>query len=131
MTTNCENLPSYDKAAAEAGALVCWENGDGPLRYVGPATDLSCCGCFLWLGGPHKGTYACYQTANLRMAPFPFRPDGWYFVRKKGWGDKYDDWIPAEWRQESKSWHSTHFGGIPDSEMIVGERIPAPVTEGA
>ena len=30
------SLAPYDKALAESGALVCWDNGDGPLRYVGP-----------------------------------------------------------------------------------------------
>ncbi len=116
-------LPPYDKELAQAGALVCWDNGDGPLRYVGPSTDQSCCGCFVWLAGPHKGSYASYRSGDLRMAPTPFRPDGWYWVRKKGGGDEYGDWVPAEWKQESKSWASTQFSGIPDSEMIVGEQL--------
>lgn len=54
------------------------------------------------------------------------RPDGWYWVRKKSWGDDYGDWVPAEWKQEFRSWASTRFSGIPDSEMVVGERITAP-----
>ena len=119
-------LPPYDKTLVEAGALVCWDNGDGPLRYVGPTTDQSCCGCFLWIGGRHKGAYATYKSSDLRMAPQPFRPDGWYWVRKKGWGDTYEDWAPAEWKQEFRSWASTKFSGIPDSEMIVGEQLTIP-----
>lgn len=77
-------LPPYDKTLAEAGALVCWDNGDGPLRYVGPTTDQSCCGCFLWIGGRHNGKYAAYKAADLRMASQPFRANGWYWVRKSG-----------------------------------------------
>lgn len=116
-------LPPYDKALAEAGALVCWDNGDGPLRYIGPTTDQSYCGCFLWVGGAHNGKYASYKSSDLRMAPHPFRPNGWYWVRKSGWGDQYGEWVPAEWRQESRSWYSTLFSGIPDAEMIVGEPL--------
>lgn len=127
MTT--QELPLYDPAAAEAGALVCWDNGDGPLRRVGPATDASCCGCFLWLGGRHRGTYASYMASDLRMAPAPFREDGWYWVRKSDWGENnYGPWTPAEWRQEAKSWYSNLFSGIPDGEMIVGDRLLAPAS---
>ena len=118
-------LKPYNRKLAEAGALVCWENGDGPMRYVGPATDAAACGCFVWLAGLHKGTYASYLAGDLRMAADPFRPDGWYWVRKAGWGDQYGPWTPAEWRQESRSWFSTQFSGIPDSEMIVGKRLNA------
>lgn len=50
----------------------------------------------------------------------PDRPDGWYWVRKMGWGEQYGEWLPAEWKQEFRSWASTRFSGIPDSEMIVG-----------
>lgn len=124
MTSN--SFAPYNKELAEAGALVCWENGDGPLRYVGPATDAASCGCFLWLAGANKGTYAAYPANDLRMAPGAFRSDGWYWVRKAGWGDQYGSWVPAEWKQESKSWASTQFGGIPDSEMIVGDRLVGP-----
>ena len=117
-------LKPYDASLAESGALVCWENGDGPLRYIGPATDAAACGCFLWVGGGrHKGTYASYLASDLRMATEPFRFNGWYWVRKAGWGDLYGDWTPAEWKQESKSWSSTQFSGTPDSEFIVGERL--------
>jgi hypothetical protein len=126
MTTKV--LTPYNKELAQSGALVCWENGDGPLRYVGPATDAAASGCFLWLAGCHRGTYAAYHASELRMAPDAFRSNGWYFVRKKTWGDQYDDWVPAEWRQESKSWYSTKFSGIPDSEVIVGERLEVPVS---
>jgi hypothetical protein len=119
-------LPQYDKALAEAGALVCLDNGDGPLRYVGQTTDQTGCCCFLWVGGCHKGLYAIYNPSNLRMAPQSFRKDGWYWVRMLGWGDKYGDWVPAEWRQASKSWYSTLFSGIPDSEMIVGAALASP-----
>lgn len=121
-----ETLKPYNSALAEAGALVCWENGDGPLRYVGPATDAAACGCFMWIAGHHKGTYAAYLSSDLRMAPSVFRSNGWYWVKKKGWGEQYGDWEPAEWRQESKSWYSITFSGIPDSEMIVGEPLVAP-----
>lgn len=119
-------LSPYDRVLAESGALVCWENGDGPLRYVGPATDAAACGCFVWLGGRHKGTYAAYLASDLRMAPVPFRLDGWYWVRKSGWGDQYGPWTPAEWRQASRAWYSTQFSGIPEAEVIVGERLTAP-----
>ena len=116
-------LKPYDCSLAEAGALACWENGDGLLRYVGPATDAAACGCFLWISGRHKGTYAACLASDLRMAIEPFRMDGWYWVRKLGWGEQYGDWTPAEWKQESKSWSSTQFSGIPDSEFIIGERL--------
>lgn len=119
-------LKPYDRGLAEAGALVCWENGDGPLRFVGPAADAAACGCFMWLGGRHKGKYGAYLASDLRMAPAPFRADGWYWVRKEGWGGEYGEWQPAEWRQESRSWASTRFSGIPDAEMIVGERLETP-----
>ena len=125
MTTSVM-FPPYKRELAESGALVCWENGDGPLRFVGPATDAAACGCFLWLGGRYKGTYSAYLACDLRMAPEANRPDGWYWVRKHGWGDSYGDWLPAEWRQEFKSWASTKFSGIPDSEMIVGDRLFCP-----
>lgn len=123
MTTIQSDFAPYNKELAEAGALVCWENGDGPLRYVGPATDAAACGCFLWLEGHHKGSYAAYLASDLRMAPKAFRPNGWYWVRKVGWGDEYGEWVPAEWRQEFRSWASTQFSGIPDFEMIVGEAL--------
>lgn len=126
MTTGV--LAPYNKQLAEVGALVCWENGDGPLRYVGPATDAAACGCFVWLAGRHKGTYAAYLASDLRMAPEPFRTDGWYWVRKLGFGGQYGDWVPAAWKQESKSWASTQFSGIPDAEMIVGECLISPAT---
>ena len=69
------------------------------------------------------GTFASYLASDLRMALDSFRADGWYWVRKAGWGDQYGEWVPAEWRQEPRAWYSTQFSGIPDSEMIVGERL--------
>lgn len=128
MTTTA--LAPYSRELAEAGALVCWDNGDGPLRFVGPATDAAACGCFLWLGGRHKGSYGTYLSSDLRMAPTPFRADGWYWVRKLCFGGQYSAWAPAEWRHEFRSWSSTQFSGIPDSEMIVGERLVGPANNG-
>lgn len=124
-------LRRYDKDLAEAGALVCWENGEGLLRYVGPTTDASACGCFIWLAGPHKGTYATYKAGDLRMAPAGFRPDGWYWVRMLGWGGQYESWVPAEWSQSSRSWASSRFSGIPESHMRVGTALIPPSQDAA
>lgn len=55
------------------------------------------------------------------------RDDGWYWVRKKGWGEDYEDWTPALWQAEHRSWRSAMFSGIPDSEMIVGDRMEPPI----
>lgn len=54
------------------------------------------------------------------------REDGWYWVRKEGWGDELEDWAPAMWQSEYKSWSSAMFSGIPDSEMIVGDKLRRP-----
>jgi hypothetical protein len=59
-----------------------------------------------------------------KRSPEVTRSDGWYWVQKKGWGDTYEDWVPAEWKQEFKSWASTRFSGIHSSfEIIVGEKL--------
>ncbi len=54
------------------------------------------------------------------------REPGWYWVRKSGWGAEYGDWTPALWKPEFRSWESVGFSGIPDSEIIVGERMQPP-----
>jgi hypothetical protein len=54
---------------------------------------------------------------------------GWYWVRKAGWGGTYGDWTPALWKPEFRSWSSVGFSGIPDSEMIVGDRMQPPSAE--
>lgn len=51
------------------------------------------------------------------------RDNGWYWVKKEEFGNSYSDWQPAEWRQQSKSWRSTSFSGIPDTEVIAGNKI--------
>lgn len=51
------------------------------------------------------------------------RKDGWYWVRKKDWGDGYTDWQPALWRSEFRSWASVSFSGIPADEVIAGYRL--------
>lgn len=48
------------------------------------------------------------------------RKDGWYWVKKLDWDDKYSDWVPAVWSNEFRSWKSASFSGIPDQDMIVG-----------
>lgn len=75
----------------------------------------------------------CERDARIGHAedcPFAggksYREDGWYWVRKKDWNDHYGDWVPALWQTEFRSWRSAHFSGIPDHEMIVGERLVAP-----
>lgn len=55
------------------------------------------------------------------------REDGWYWVRKMDWNNRYEDWVPALWQNEFRSWRSAMFSGIPDSEMIVGDRLQPPV----
>lgn len=54
------------------------------------------------------------------------RQDGWYWVRKVGWGRELGDWMPALWKTEFRSWASVGFSGIPDSEVIVGKPVQAP-----
>ena len=56
----------------------------------------------------------------------PTRDDGWYWVKKEGWGSDFGDWTPALWQQEYRSWSSASFSGIPDSQMIIGEKLQAP-----
>jgi len=53
------------------------------------------------------------------------RPSGWYWVRKKGIDNRFGPWVPAEWREEVKSWYSTAFSGVPDSEVRVGALLQA------
>lgn len=55
-----------------------------------------------------------------------YRDDGWYWVRKKGWRDEYGEWVPALWQTEYRSWRSAMFSGIPDHEMLVGEKMVPP-----
>lgn len=55
-----------------------------------------------------------------------YRDDGWYWVRKKGWRDEYGEWVPALWQTEYRSWRSAMFSGIPDSEMMVGDKMVPP-----
>lgn len=54
------------------------------------------------------------------------REAGWYWVRKLGWNNTLEDWVPAEWRPEHRSWRSTGFSGIPDSEIQQGARLSPP-----
>lgn len=54
------------------------------------------------------------------------RKDGWYWVKKLDWDDKYSDWVPALWLNEYRSWKSAQFGGIPDQDMIVGPALVPP-----
>ncbi|MFP3637715.1 AAA family ATPase [Paraburkholderia sp. SIMBA_054] len=49
--------------------------------------------------------------------------DGWYWIKKKDWGDGYTDWLPALWRAEFRSWASVSFSGIPADEVIIGRRL--------
>ena len=59
----------------------------------------------------------------------PCPGDGWYWVRKKGWRDEYGEWVPALWQTEYRSWRSAMFSGIPDSEMMVGDKMVPPNAE--
>lgn len=54
------------------------------------------------------------------------RADGWYWIKKTDWDNKYTDWVPALWIAEYKSWKSANFSGIPDHEVIIGEPLVAP-----
>ena len=62
-------LRPFDLEAAKNGALVCWMDEGGPLRYVGKATCGADTACFEWIGGTHKGTFETYSNTNLRMSP--------------------------------------------------------------
>lgn len=59
--------------------------------------------------------------------PTAEREAGWYWVRKLGWGDTLEDWVPAEWRPEHRSWRSAEFSGVPDGEILQGPRLSPPV----
>lgn len=54
------------------------------------------------------------------------REAGWYWVRKLGWNNTLEDWVPAEWRPAHRSWRSTGFSGIPDSEIQQVARLSSP-----
>ena len=69
QTKNYSLLRPFDLEAAKRGELVCWGDGDGPLRYVGKATGGAYAACFEWIGGTHNGTFETYARGDLRMAP--------------------------------------------------------------
>lgn len=54
------------------------------------------------------------------------RDPGWYWVRKEDLDGKYGDWTPALWKADRRAWYTWEFSGVPDSQMIVGERLRAP-----
>lgn len=80
---------------------------------------------------PEIKTPFCGKPGCEWPAPKPYTPpraDGWYWVRKKGWRDEYGEWVPALWQTEYRSWRSAMFSGIPDSEMLVGDKVVPPNT---
>jgi hypothetical protein len=54
------------------------------------------------------------------------RPSGWYWVRKKDFADQYGIWEPAYWNSKIEKFSSVRFGGVPESEFIVGQELTAP-----
>ncbi|HET6890514.1 MAG TPA: hypothetical protein VFH31_05380 [Pyrinomonadaceae bacterium] len=85
------------------------------------------CKCTPGIKTPFCGKPGCECPAQKPyVSP---REDGWYWVRKMGWGDQYGDWVPALWMAEYRSWKSALFSGIPDSEMIVGAKMVPPNVE--
>ncbi|MCK9394202.1 MAG: hypothetical protein M0Q44_01260 [Methylobacter sp.] len=54
------------------------------------------------------------------------REAGWYWVRILGFEDEYSAWTPALWKLERRAWHSVEFSGVPDTQMIVGEKLVQP-----
>lgn len=51
------------------------------------------------------------------------REAGWYFVRNENWDGGHGEWTPALWKPECKAWYSYQFSGIPDRQVIVGDKI--------
>lgn len=82
------------------------------------------CKCTQGIKTPFCGAIGC-EWPVLKPYTSP-HADGWYWVRKKGWGDEYEEWVPALWQTEYRSWRSAMFSGIPDSEMIVGDMLKTP-----
>ncbi len=70
------------------------------------------------------------QKPELNPKTDVIRDPGWYWVRKEDWGSKYGEWTPALWKPESRAWYSSAFSGIPDAQMIVGEKLIAPGLSG-
>ena len=86
--------------------------------------DINLCVC----GNAHwsdKPCPSCLRSARPESSA-AVRDDGWYWVRKKGWCDEYGEWVPALWQTEYRSWRSAMFSGIPDSEMMVGDKMVPP-----
>lgn len=52
------------------------------------------------------------------------REAGWYWVCRVY---ETSELVPALWQPEYKSWKSATFGGIPDSEVAVIERLTPPL----
>lgn len=52
--------------------------------------------------------------------------NGWYWVKVLDFDDTYSDWVPAEWREETRSWYSTRFRGIPDNHVQLGPKLVSP-----
>lgn len=85
------------------------------------------CKCTPEIKTPFCGKPGCERPAR---APYVSpHEDGWYWVRKSGWGNERGDWVPALWQTEYRSWRSAAFSGIPDSEMIVGDKLVTPNAE--
>lgn len=82
------------------------------------------CKCNPQIKTPYCGKPGCeWPPQKSYISP---HDDGWYWVRKKGWHGKYGDWVPAMWQTEIRSWRSVMFSGIPDSEVMVGDKMVPP-----
>jgi hypothetical protein len=70
--------------------------------------------------------YGWKSRAKLTINAEVERPSGWYWVRKKDCSDQYGIWEPAYWNSKIEKFSSVSFGGVPESEFIVGQKLTAP-----
>jgi hypothetical protein len=54
------------------------------------------------------------------------REKGWYWVKKIGFYGEHGAWTPALWSPELTAWYSLDFRGVPDTHIIVGEKLEPP-----
>ncbi len=68
-----------------------------------------------------------YQWIDLTYEPGD-RPSGWYWVKRYRLVSEDNKWTPAQWDAETRHWNSVGFGGIPDTDILVGEPLIHPST---
>lgn len=62
----------------------------------------------------------------LEKAMETSRRDGWYWITRNDLAGGNAGWVPAQWRQDGRSWSSAEFHGLPDDAVTVGPLLVPP-----